>query len=201
MSHAARVVMNDNGYAGVSGKAETGVFVNVGKRKYYIGYEEWNNLELFKSFNVGYMDCYRPFVREGITDLYLYRVEQTQPIKTYRTVGILEGVTQIQNHEIPALRDLIMQNIGLIQASFNQIGDPGPINGPNHPYNQSLQSNHIVANPGKSFVLNIRYKSMRLFEGETANLTDLTGSIINEKWKYIRHRYDMIEEWRKHWKQ
>jgi hypothetical protein len=201
MTHAARVVMNNNGYTGVSGLAEEGIAVNLKTIEYKIGFEEWSNHELFKNLKVSYLDCYRPFVREGITDLYLYRVEQTQPIKTYRTVGILEGVTQIQNHEIPALRNLIMQNIELIQASFNNIGDPRPINGPNHPYNQSLQSNHIVAKPGKSFVLNIRYESMRLFEGETANLTDLTGSIINEKWKYIRHRYDMIDEWRKHWKQ
>jgi hypothetical protein len=198
MSYASRLVMNDNNYTGVSGLAESGVFVNSGQLQYNIGFEEWNNIELFKKHNVGYVDCYRSHVRHDITDLYLYKKDHTTPNTTYKAVGIMKRVTQLQDNQIPGLLKLIIQNIGVIQASFNNIGDFRPINGPNHQYYHSLQSNHIVANPGKSFVLNIRYESVELFEGKGPNLTNLTREKINNL-KRINQRYHLEKEWKMYW--
>lgn len=195
MAYASKLVHNTNNYNSVTGVAQTGIFVNNNKKPYYFGLEEWNNQKTLKQKKVAYIDSYRAFNRIGIAErIALFSFN---PINTnVYHCGNLYGVRQLENKEIPELREYLNQNnwLNIVGDSFNEIGDVRPIN-EHTEYMRCWNSNNIVASTGKGFILNISYKKLELFEPENwVNLTHIIPE-VNVRWHYLRQRYTLPIEW------
>ena len=71
MTHAVKLIWNDNNWFRPSGLAQEGVLVT-SENPYYYGLEEWLNNETLKKHKIGYLDCYHPDKRDGIVNIMLF---------------------------------------------------------------------------------------------------------------------------------
>ena len=192
---ASKLVHNTNNYTAVSGDAQCGLLVdNINRKNYYIGFEEWNNNKILQKLCIAYLDSFRSCNHPTQIDKILLFTFNPQNNQIY-LVGYLYEVNQIKNTEIQGIRDdLVNQNwLQQVQQDFHNIGDIREIVNNNQYYN-CWNSNNVVSNPGQNFILNVRYKSITIFEKPyKINLTNLFPE-LNLTWGRLSVLYNIPEE-------
>ncbi len=180
--YASKLVWNNNKWTNVSDLAQSVVFVDYRrKNSYYFGLEECLNNPILKKMKVGYIDSYRANTFHCIAEriaLFTFCLSNRQVFY----VGDIFGVYQISDKEIDELRNALIQHNWLeeVENRFHNIGDVRAIN--NHiEYMRCWNSNNVVGETGRSFILNIRYEKIKFHR--PINLTDLTDREVNIKWK------------------
>jgi len=192
---ASKLVHNSCNYISVCGNAQIGVLVNnLPDFKYFFGLEEWNNNDILKKEKIAYIDSFRVFNRPNlISRLFLFTYDITD--KNIYLIGYLTNAKQLQNRDIEGIREsLIIQNwLQILQLDFNNIGDFRQIQN-HHEYLNCWNSNNIVAETGKGFIVNIKYEKIQLFEiHERINLSEIYPE-INLKWKRLSRLYNTFED-------
>ena len=189
---SSKLVHNTNNYTAISGDAQCGVLVNNANRvNYFIGLEEWNNNKILQKLKIAYLDSFRLCVRPNEIDKIL--LFSFNPINRHiYLVGYLYGVKQIKDTEIQEIRNNLLEENWLQEAQqdFHNIGDFREIENHNQYYN-CWNSNTIVAEPGKNFILNVRYDNIKIFEYPyKINFTNLFPE-LNSKWRRLSILYNI----------
>lgn len=192
---ASKLIHNTSNYTSISSNAQCGILVNNANRNnYYIGLEEWNNNKVLKNLKIAYLDSFRSNDRPNEIDKIFLFSYNTQNHHIY-LVGYLCGVTQIKNNEVDGIRNNLLEENWLkqVQQDFHNIQDIRQIEHHNQYYG-CWNSNTIIANPGKNFILNVRYRSIKILEPQ--NRIDLTVIFpeLNLTWRRLRCLYDIPTE-------
>lgn len=188
---ASKLVYNTNNYQSVSGCAQTGINVIFDDIHYYFGLEEWNNSKVLKKFKLAYLDSFRSHNRIEIIDCILLFSFKPVNRQVY-FIGFLKKVEQIKDNEIEGVKQQLIVNdwLNIVQNDFNAIGDNRNVN-QHQEYMNCWESDNIVANTGKAFILNIKYKEANFFKEENyINLTQIDPR-INQKWKRLSVLYNL----------
>lgn len=175
---ASKLVYNTTDFIQVSGKAQTGISFTINSKKKFFGLEEWNNNETIKKRKLVYIDSFRSRERNGDVDfILLFMFNPTN--KNVYFVGCLKNVKQLTDDEIQGIRDDLGNQdwLNTVQNHFNQINDDGS---GFKKYTKCWNSNSIVAETEKSFVLNVSYDELKFLE-KLINLTEIYPEINNLK--------------------
>lgn len=184
--HLAKLVYNENGWTLPSNLTKVGVVLNNGD---YFGYEEWLNNEFLNENKIGYVECFRTCQREeSFERIALFTFDRAT--RTVYYVGNLFNVKQLIDTEIIGIRNLLIQQ-NWIQNKNVELNQIFPKTDAIHHYTNSYNSNDIVGDYAKSFILNIRYERIELFpKYNWINLTNINFK-VNKKWRRLSKLYNV----------
>jgi len=190
MTHAAKLVWNEDNWVKPSGLAQVGVSVPA-TEPYKYGLEEWLNNETLRKHKIGYLDCYRSDKREGIADIMLFTLNLTD--RNVYHVGNVCGVKQLIDNDIPTIKNSLTDDwlINPIEVDFVRIEAGAPSIGMPIYNNNNWNTTNIISPPPKGFMVNIKYEKLEIFDkSKWVNLTEMDRK-INRSWRYLGVRYMM----------
>ena len=192
MTHAAKLVWNEDNWVKPSGLAQVGVSVPATK-PYKYGLEEWLNNETLRKNKIGYLDCYRSDKREGVADIMLFTLNLTD--RNVYHVGNICGVNQLVDTRanISAIKAILPDDwlINPIEVDFVRIEGNAPSIGMPVYQKNNWNTDNIVSKPPRGFMVNIKYEKLEIFDkSKWVNLTEMDRK-INKSWRYLGVRYIM----------
>jgi len=186
--HVAKLVYNSNGWSFPTGLASDGIIVNDCE---VFGFEEWINNPVLRGLKIGFIESFRTCRRPKTIDR-IALITFCKRTKTVYFVGNLYTITQIDNNQIPQIRQLLPSNwLEIIAGDFNR---QFPNTNAFQQYLQCYNSNIISGSIGGSFVFNIKYEKLELFPRKNwINLTSINPD-VNNKWKHLKQLYNVPNE-------
>jgi len=190
MTHAAKLVWNEDNWVKPSGLAQVGVPVPA-TEPYKYGLEEWLNNETLRKHKIGYLDCYRSDKREGIADIMLFTLNPND--RNVYHVGNVCGVKQQLNTpaNISAIKAILPEDWlkKPIEVDFVRIEGNIPSLGMPVYKENNWNTTNIISTPPTGFMANIKYEKLEIFDkSKWVNLTEMDSS-INAKWRKLGIRY------------
>ncbi len=181
---ASKLVYNSNGWTSLTGLTRDGVRLNNGSA---FGFEEWLNNPILKELKVGYIDSFRSAdVDNRIDKIVLFTLENR--VNYY--VGQIIGASRIDNVEVLNTRARLINRNWLINVN-NELNNI--FNDPNAfiKYNRCFNSNKVTGNTESTFICNLKYESMEIFQRENwINISEM-GQRVNSRWRHLRNLYDV----------
>ncbi len=182
---AAKLVFNNSAWQHPTKLVTEGTGIFVPSSDLYFGLEEWLNHPVLKELKIGFIDCYRASeYSEKVDVLHLFTFNSSN--KTVYHIGNMYGVKQIHYSEIEQIRQKLQEQHWLksIEEDFKAIG-VSKIN----EYLKIWSSNVIVGSTAESFMANVHYEQIELWDKKDwKNLTKQNPK-VNTSWRRLSKRY------------
>lgn len=187
--YASKLVLNSNGWTSSTGLASDGIKVN---NESVYGFEEWLNNPILRELKIGYIDSFRTGQNNNAFErIALFTYFNSD--KNIYYVGNLYGVKQLEYSELLNIRGRLENRgwLNAIRTEFNTV-----FNGTNafNLYNKCFNSHHVTGKTQTTFVCNLKYESLELFEPSNwINLTEM-GRDVNNRWKHLNNLYEVFTD-------
>lgn len=182
---AAKLVFNNSAWQRPTKLVTEGTGIFVPSSDLYFGLEEWLNHPVLKELKIGFIDCYRASeYPEKVDVLHLFTFNSSN--KTVYHIGNMYGVKQIHYSEIEQIRQKLQEQHWLksIEEDFKTLG-VSKIN----EYLKIWSSNVIVGSTAESFMVNVHYEQIELWDKKDWKNLTKKNPMVNKSWRHLSVKY------------